>query len=128
MNVPPSIRLCSEHLCEVFWNEKLLTKIESKEWREEIRRKSPVSPPFIDYKGNTIVETQELSWISVNDNEEKARLPRYITDDGRIGGSGDPDPKKIMIDDTKRYRLTRPSRQEACNKCGRIGHDWPNKP
>jgi len=111
----------------VFWKEGLLNKINSGEWREEVRRKSPASPPFTDYKGNLIVETQELSWIDVKNDEERARLHRYVTDDGRIGGSGHPDPKRINLSDTRKYRLTRPSIKEPCSRCGRIGHDWPEK-
>jgi len=99
-------------------------------WREEVRRRSrqgteTTFKEFTDYKGNRIVETQELSWIDNTTDEERARLHRYITSDGKIGGSGLPDPKRIHLENGNKYHLTRPLRQEPCAKCGRIGHEWP---
>ena len=121
----PGIRLCPEHLCEIFWREELLLRV-GLDWYEEVRRRPPQS--FVDYAGNKIIETLEISWIDINTDEERVRLRKYLTIDGRIGGSGYPDPKRIMLDDGTRYRLTRPSRNEACDKCGRGGHEWPTKP
>ena len=126
----PIIRLCPLHLCEVFRQEGLLAKIEANAWREEIRRRSregtdTTFKEFTDYNGNRVVETQELSWIDNATNAERARLHRYITSSGKIGGSGLPDPKRIHLESGARYHLTRPLRQEPCEKCGRIGHAWP---
>src|SRR3954454_183227 len=99
---PPSIRLCPEHLCEIFWTEQLLSRIESGEWIEEIGDKSSderTFQPFTDYNGNWIVETQEVYWKEKLTGNERARLHRYITDKGTVGGSGYPDPKRIKLDD-----------------------------
>ena len=60
-------------------------------------------------------------------NVECVRVHQYLTEDGQIGASGKPDPKRILLNNTM-YRLTRPSEQEPCQKCGRIGHDWPKPP
>jgi hypothetical protein len=108
----------------------LQAKIDMCAWREEVRRRSrqgteTTFKEFTDYKGNRIVETQELSWIDNTTDEERARLHRYITSDGKIGGSGLPDPKRIHLENGTKYHLTRPLRQEPCAKCGRIGHEWP---
>ena len=103
-------------------------KIREGLWREEVKDKSEddqTFEPFHDYYGNYVVETQEITLIDNATNEERARLHRYITDKGTIGGSGHPDPKRIRLDDDRKYRLTRPSRKEACAACGRAGHDWP---
>jgi hypothetical protein len=94
-------------------------------WRQEIRHWSregaeTTFQEFIDYNGNHIVESQELSWIDNTTDEERARLHQYITTDGRIGASGLPDPKRIHLEDGTRYHLTRPPKQEPCAKCGRI--------
>jgi hypothetical protein len=112
--------LCPYHLCEVFWQERLL---------EVIRAKSGAGVatfrPFTDYNGNIIVETQELSWIEAGTNEERSRLHRYKTNEGSIGGSGYPDPKRIKLADGRSFALTRTSIGQACEVCGRVGHDWP---
>jgi hypothetical protein len=80
----PIIRLCPEHLCELFRQEGLQAKIETNAWREEIRRRrregsETTFQEFTDYNGNRIVETQELTWIDKATDEERARLHRYIT-------------------------------------------------
>src|SRR5580693_9319720 len=128
----PIIRLCPEHLCEVFRQEGLQAKIETNSWRGEIRRRSregaeAAYKEFTDYSANRIVETQELSWIDNATDEERARLHRYITSDGHIGGSGLPNPKRIHLENGAKYHLTRPLRKEPCAKCWRIGHDWPRR-
>lgn len=81
--------------------------------------------PFLDYSGNWIVETQQLSWIDAATNQERVRLHRYITSSGKLGGSGDPDPKRIDLGPGKKYALTR--KNEPCAKCGQIGHGWPDR-
>ena len=78
-----------------------------------------------DYNGNQIRESHELSWIDIKTNQEKARLHRLITKDGRIGASGYPDPKRIKLCGPRKYALTRPTISEPCQKCGQIGHAWP---
>jgi len=128
----PSIRLCPEHICEIFWDEALIDKIDSGEWVESIRRSSTggegkAFQPFSDYNGNWIVETQEVIWIEVTTGDERARLHRLITDQNTIGGSGYPDPKRINLGTGRKYALTRTKINEACSKCGRIGHDWPER-
>jgi hypothetical protein len=127
----PGIRLCPEHLCDVFWQAKLPDRVACGEWREEVKAKTDTTvktfSPFEDYSGNWIVETHELSWIENATNEERARLHRYITDDGRVGVSGHPDRKRINLRDGRKFRLTPPSKNEACARCGRIGHDWPDR-
>jgi hypothetical protein len=111
----------------------MLSKVASGEWREEQPKSEnegnaeETFEPFRDYSGN-IVETQEIKYIDNATNEERARLHRYITDKGTIGGSGYPDPKRIRLADGTGYRLTRKKRNEPCAKCGRVGHEWPKKP
>jgi hypothetical protein len=117
------VRLCPEHLCEIFWSERLLERSEEGEWAKKKRRESPVD--FVDYNGKHCIATQEWSWID-RDNIERVRVHQYLTDDRQIGASGFPDPKRIFLRD-RMYRLTRPSEQERCEKCGRIGHDWPER-
>jgi hypothetical protein len=112
-------------MCEIFNNERLLERSESGEWTKKKRRDNPVS--FTDYNGKHCVATQEWSWIDEN-NVERVRIHQYITEEGDIGASGKPDPKRIFLDNSTMYRLTRPSEQEPCQQCGRIGHDWPNQP
>ena len=129
----PSIRLCPEHLCELFWNENLIDKIDSGEWREQIVRSSrggegKAFQPFRDHSGNWVVETQEITWIEIATNEERVRLNRFITDTGHVGASGYPDPKRIRLGPGRRWSLTRPPKNEPCAKCGRIGHAWPDRP
>ena len=115
-------------MCEVYWAEGMPKKIADGVWRQEKKDKSgddSTFKPFTDYYGNWIVETQEITFIEVATNEERARLHRYITDQGTVGGSGDPDPKRIRLADGRKYNLTRPTRNEPCGKCGQIGHSWP---
>ena len=119
-------------MCEIFWVEAFIDKIDSGEWEERVRRSSSGGAgkefkPFTDYAGNWVVETQEVSWVEVATDEERARLQRYITDKGAIGGSGYPDPKRIRLGPGRAYNLTRPNDNEPCAKCGRIGHGWPNR-
>jgi hypothetical protein len=115
----PIIRLCPEHLCELFRQEGLQAKIETNAWREEIRRRrregsETTFQEFTDYNGNRIVETQELTWIDNATDEERARLHRYITREGKIGASGLPDPKRIHLENgakslrrNRRYHVRR---------------------
>jgi len=112
-------------MCEIFNNERLLERSESGEWRKKKRRDNSIS--FTDYNGKHCVATQEWSWIDGGD-VERVRVHQYITEDDAIGASGKPDPKRIFLDDITMYRLTRPSEQESCQKCGRIGHGWPDRP
>jgi hypothetical protein len=112
-------------MCEIFNNERLLEKSESGEWTKKKRRDNPIS--LVDYNGKHCVASQEWSWIDEK-NVERVRVHQYITAHGEIGASGKPDPKRIFLDDKTMYRLTRTSEQEACHKCGRVGHDWPNRP
>ena len=103
-------------------------KIQDGLWREEVKDKSKdesTFEPFEDYLGNWIVETQEVAFIENTTNEERARFHRYITAEGTIGGSGDPDPKRIRLADGRKYNLTRPSKNQPCARCGQIGHSWP---
>ena len=97
-------------------------------WREEVRYKSgddSTFEPFRDFNGNWIVETQQLVLIENATNEERARLHRYIPDQGTLGGSGDPDPKRIRLADGRKYNLTKKSKLQACAVCGQVGHSWP---
>jgi hypothetical protein len=115
-------------MCEIYWKERMPHKVAHGEWRENIKQKSTEDStfkPFRDYSGNWIVETQEITFIEVATNEERARLHRYITDKGTTGGSGHPDPKRIRLADGQKYNLTRPTRNEACAVCGQIGYEWP---
>jgi len=103
-------------------------KIQYGVWREEIKDKSvddSTFQPFEDYRGNWIVETQQIIFIENTTNEERARLHRYITDKGTVGGSGHPDPKRIRLADGRKYNLTRSSKNQPCEVCGQIGHAWP---
>jgi hypothetical protein len=115
-------------MCEIYWAEDFEGKIARGEWKEEIKRKSVESRqgfiPFRDYKGKLIIESQEVTWKDCATGEERARLHRYITDDGSIGGSGHADPKRIRLSDGASFNLTRPTIQEPCSVCGRIGHGW----
>jgi hypothetical protein len=108
---------------ELFWSERLLERSESGEWRKTKVRESPIS---LIYSGKHCVASQVWLWIDGND-EERVRVHQYLTADGQIGASGKPDPKRIFLNNTI-YRLTRPSQQEPCQVCGRIGHDWPKPP
>ena len=132
------IRLCPEHLCEVFWNEALIDRLDSREWTEKVRRSSKGGEgkafvPFRDYAGNWIVETQEVAWIEVASGQERVRLQKYITDRGTIGGSGYPDPKRIRLGPNKNWSLTNlvdsdNKKFKPCDKCGRTDHQWPHRP
>jgi hypothetical protein len=106
----------------VFWQECLPGKISSGEWIEKIMVVRPSSMPT-DHHGNAIKESHELSWIELKTNNEKARLHRFVTSDGRIGASGHPDPKRIKLCGPRKYALT--GKGVACQKCGQVGHDWP---
>jgi hypothetical protein len=115
-------------MCEVYWKEGMPLHIQDGTWRQEEKDKSgndSTFRPFRDYFGNWIIETQEITFIDVATNEERARLHRYITDKGTVGGSGDPDPKRIRLANGEKYNLTRTSRNEACAVCGQVGYHWP---
>jgi hypothetical protein len=117
-------------MCDVYWDEDFPGKIASGEWQEKTKRKDPDALrtfiPFTDRNGNEIVETHQIHYVEVASNEERARLHMYITKEGKIGGSGHPDPKRIRLRSGKSYHLTRPSENEPCAICGWIGHGWPD--
>lgn len=119
----PSIRLCPYDLCTLFWQEGLLAIFENEHWQEKTLRSTLLTVPFKDYAGNTIVRTEELSWVDSRD-DERGRFHRYITDLGTIGASGYPDPKRLLLESGELYRLTRPP-NEQCQRCGQTGHAWP---
>jgi len=43
------------------------------------------------------VRSQEHRWIDAGTQDEVARLHLYLTDQGEVGASGYPDPKRILV-------------------------------
>jgi len=105
-------------MCTHFWNQGVQAQFANENWEEKTRRSNPVSP-FTDHSGNLIVRTEEIAWID-NFGNERCRFHRYITARGELGGSGYPDPKRILLGDGTRYRLTRPPEMNRARYAARL--------
>jgi len=82
--------------------------MESGEFDGHISKDTPISPPFVDHKGQQCVRNQEILILDRNypqehHRHEVARVHRFITDQGTVGASGMPDPKEMMLGDNN-YR------------------------
>lgn len=95
------IRVSEWELRKIFNKSGYLEKLEKGEIEANIRRNKHPNwiaawVPFCTY-------SQEVSYRR-RDGSEVARVHQYFRPDGTLGASGLPDPKRVMIGDTK-YRL-----------------------
>lgn len=106
-------------MCRIFEREKLWEKTQTGELELQISS-NPINPPRLDYKGQLLVLTQDLTIVDVNFPEghhrrDVAKAHRFITDEGMVGASGLTDPKDLMIGDIN-YRLLK-ERNPHCELC-----------
>ncbi|HLJ16443.1 MAG TPA: hypothetical protein VKV15_18230 [Bryobacteraceae bacterium] len=91
--------------------------MEAGEFELYIWKDSPIKPPFTDYKGQRCVRNHDMiildnRYSPDHHRHEVARVHRFITDDGKTGASGKPDPKEITIGDINYRGLTK-----GCELC-----------
>jgi hypothetical protein len=99
-DTPTIIRVCEDHLREIFWAEDIKGRFERGELLEVEERSRNVQLPssFLDYGGKLCVRSGELVLMDPRDPDvDVARLHYYLTDTGEIGASGEYDPKMLMI-------------------------------
>jgi hypothetical protein len=107
-------------MCRVLEREQLLERCDAGELELRVARVREKNPPFIDWKGQECVQSEELLILNhalapEHPQHEVARLHRFITADGEIGASGKPDPKSIVVADVE-YRLLKKS-TPRCELC-----------
>ena len=107
-------------MCRIFAEEKLLQRVESGEFQLEVSRSNAINPPFIDYKGQRCVRTEELLIIDQkfppdHHRHEVVRAHQFKLEDGKIGASGKPDPKEMMIGEIN-YRGLK-AKNPSCELC-----------
>ncbi|HTA66674.1 MAG TPA: hypothetical protein VK776_00285 [Bryobacteraceae bacterium] len=106
------IRVCPEHMCKVFAQERLWERTESGEFELYIWKNTPIDPPFEDYKGQQCIINHDMlildrSYPPEHHRHEVARVHRFITDTGLTGASGLPDPKELTIGDINYRGITK---------------------
>jgi hypothetical protein len=107
-------------MCKIFSREKLWERMEAGEFELYIWKNTPISPPFIDYKGQRCVTNHDMLILDnryppEDHRHEVARVHRFITDKGTVGASGKPDPKEIMLGETN-YRGWK-NKDPRCELC-----------
>src|SRR6056297_2659868 len=114
---PPTtiIRVCAEHMREIFRECRLIERRDRGEIRTVVNRDQPTD--FVDHNGERCVRSQEISWLEEATGTEVARVHQYITDEGAVGASGLPDPKRIRVGQLL-YRLHKKGRE--CSICGEV--------
>jgi len=114
-------------LRKVFWNHKLWERTISADGdlKAVIIRDVEVSE-LIEIRdtntGQTVsiqhcVKSQEVLFLDRNNGFEVVRAHQYITDEGEIGASGAPDPKRIKIG-MDYYRI---ADEIPCEMCVSVG-------
>jgi len=108
------IRVCQIDLQRMFWDEHLLERHSRQEFTIKLRRDVEKRQMI---RGVWCGRTQEVSWLDENGNEI-ARVHQYITEDLRIGASGWPDPKRILIGNTLYRIVDKPDCNARATKLG----------
>jgi hypothetical protein len=106
-------------MCRIFAKENIVLRAEAGELRMIVNSK-PIDPPFVDYKRQSCVWTEDLlfvddSYPTDHHRHEVARAHQFRLADGTIGASGRPDPKDIMIGDVN-YRGLK-QKNPVCELC-----------
>jgi hypothetical protein len=94
--------------------------MEAGEFELYIWKDSPIDPPFTDHRGQLCVRNHDMLILDRkydvdHHRHEVARVHRFITEEGKIGASGMPDPKEITIGDTN-YRGLK-NKNPRCELC-----------
>ncbi len=104
------IRLCQPHLRKVFWAERLWEKYFSHELDIVLPKRRPKNN-----LGPEIAWSDEVLFVNPVTNEEVMRGHWYLDVRLEIAGSGQPDPKEIMLGSTN-YRIWRRG-DPPCRMC-----------
>src|SRR5215475_9325533 len=96
----PIRRVTPEELRQIFNENLFWERVQAGEFREVILDQRPASTEY-GQPPNTL--SQSLSYRD-GDDREMARVHRFLREDGSIGGSGRPDPKRVLYNGTL-YRL-----------------------
>jgi len=112
-NDTPEVALCEWHLRKVFWDERLLSKLQQGELKArygEIKlRRNPTVSSSAPYN-------QEFVLFDPVSNEEIARCHQLLeADKTTLAGSGFPDPKQVNINGIDYHQLSKGNPQ--CKHC-----------
>ena len=124
MSETPSIvqvRVCDEHLREIYWDEDIKGRLERGELIEAKERSivKQRQEGFVDRKGKLCVKYGILALMDPNDPDvDVALLHYFLTDTGEIGTSGEYDPKELTIGGIQyRQRRTGGGNIRPCEIC-----------
>jgi hypothetical protein len=114
-------RVCEKHLRGVFWANRIWEKYFLYEL--DIIFKPAKPKRFIDHKGTQVEWSQDLRFTDpANGGKEVARCHWYLDVNIQPAGSGQPDPKDIMLGETN-YRIWREG-DPPCPLCPFIVRIW----
>ncbi len=99
-------RIASAELRRIFNDRRLWAKVETGELIEKVIRSGHPAPhrsgqPFC-------TQSQMVGYYEAGRHQRVALVHQYLRPDGKIGGSGRPDPKAVLDGDTL-YLLAAPS-------------------
>jgi hypothetical protein len=91
----PPLKLVSVwHVRRLFNNGKFWSKVQSGEFTTSIRNSRP-APPEANQLPNTLSQMVEYRNLS---GDRVALVHQYLQVDFKLGGSGYPDPKQVLVD------------------------------
>jgi len=95
--IPQIVRVSEAELRQLF-NERYLPLIQKGQINEQIMRGAGRHPSLPLAQVPYCTESQEVRYFDPKTGEELARVHRYVKPDGKLGASGLPDPKRVIVD------------------------------
>src|SRR4029453_81011 len=89
----PLVRVSVEELRQLFNEGRYWERLQAGELRARCRREGHPAPPESGQPYFT--QSQGVAYFE-KDNKEVARIHQYLRPDGLLGGSGRPDPKRVL--------------------------------
>jgi len=99
----PIVRVSVEELRRLFNECRFWERVQAGELRASLKREGHPAPPASGQPYCT--RSQEVFYFDAEDLEV-ARVHQYLRPDGTLGGSGRPDPKRLLHEGTL-YRLSK---------------------
>src|SRR5262245_41429524 len=91
--IPPKVEVSPRELRERFNRGKYVDRVAAGELTVKILRNGHPSPPRAGLPFCT--RSQSIAYLSVK-GDEVAMVHQYLKPDGTLGGSGRPDPKRLL--------------------------------
>lgn len=105
----PEVRVSVEELRRIFNESAVPEGIRSGLYRIDVVRSNHADP---ERSGQVYcTQSQTVDYLDTDDNVV-VRVHQYLLPDGNIGGSGRPDPKRLVLENTV-YKLMRAARTDT---------------